>query len=369
MIAPLLAMHMANELLSIPVAAGTLVIGFAAVALAATLSRRRLDSEKLPLMGVLGAFVFAAQMINFTLPGLGTSGHLGGAVLLAILLGPAAAIVTMAAILIIQCLLFADGGLLALGCNIINMAVIPSIVGWAIYRLIAGSAATTGPVRQYLAAWLACVAGVTAGAAMVPLQTAFSGVLTIPAGDFLAVMVGIHLLIGLVEGLITFAVLAYLRRTRPAAVGLGAPAAAAPLSRRALGASIVVTSLLIAGVVSWFASSHPDGLEWSYGVYPQQAHGQASGVGNSDSRILAASTWQQRWSPMSDYTARSAPMGEVPSGQGLTDDESAEPAGASLANVDGWGSLAGVIGTLATVAVLFVAARLIARRQRASSLR
>ena len=102
-----LAMHMANELLSIPVAAATLALAAVIVAVAAAVAGRTLSPERLPLMGVMGAFVFAAQMINFSLPGMpGTSGHLGGGVLLAIVLGPAAGIVTMAAILIVQCLLF-----------------------------------------------------------------------------------------------------------------------------------------------------------------------------------------------------------------------------------------------------------------------
>jgi len=101
----LLAMHMANELLSMPVAAATLAAAAGVLAVSGLRARRSLDLEKLPLMGVLGAFVFAAQMINFALPG-GLSGHLGGGVLLAILLGPAAAILTIASILIVQCLIF-----------------------------------------------------------------------------------------------------------------------------------------------------------------------------------------------------------------------------------------------------------------------
>ena len=106
MISPLLGMHMANELLSVPIAGLTLAIAVAAVAIAALRARRFATDDRLPLMGVMGAFVFAAQLINFSLPGMpGTSGHLGGGVLLAILMGPAAAIVTMTAILIVQCLL------------------------------------------------------------------------------------------------------------------------------------------------------------------------------------------------------------------------------------------------------------------------
>jgi len=221
MIGPTLAMHMANELLSVPVAAVTLALMAALVAVAARRARRATTDDRLPLMGVMGAFVFAAQMINFTLPGMpGTSGHLGGGVLLAILLGPSAAIVTMTAILIVQCLLFQDGGLLALGCNVINMAVVPCLIGSGLYRLLLGSPARAAAWRQYLAAWLACVAGVAAGAAMVPVEAALSGVLQVPLGHFLGVMIGVHLIIGLCEGAVTFAAVAYLRRVRPELMGL-----------------------------------------------------------------------------------------------------------------------------------------------------
>ena len=172
-------------------------------------------------MGVMGAFVFAAQMVNFTLPGMpGTSGHLGGGVLLAILLGPSAGIVTMSAILIVQCLLFQDGGLLALGCNIINLGVVPCLLGSVVYHLTLGSPTTVPAWRQYLAAWLACVVGVTAGASMVPIESAASGVLQVPFTQFLGVMAGVHLIIALCEGAVTFAVIAYLRKVRPELMGV-----------------------------------------------------------------------------------------------------------------------------------------------------
>ncbi len=219
----LFAMHMANELLSVPVAGVTLGVAAVVVAIAARVARSASGDGRIPLMGVMGAFVFAAQMINFTLPGMpGTSGHLGGGVLLAILLGPAAGIVTMAAILIVQCLLFQDGGLLALGCNMLNMGVVPCLLGWGVYRVLLGPAIKAAVWRQYLAAWAACVLGVTAGAAMVPIEAAASGVLQVPAGQFLGVMISVHLVIALCEGAVTFAVVAYLRRVRPELLGLEA---------------------------------------------------------------------------------------------------------------------------------------------------
>jgi cobalt/nickel transport system permease protein len=354
--APLLAMHMANELLSVPVAAATLGAVAVVVAIAARRARQVTGDDRLPLMGVMGAFVFAAQMINFTLPGMpGTSGHLGGGVLLAILLGPAAGIVTMAAILIVQCLLFQDGGLLALGCNIVNLGVVPCLLGWAVYRVLLGPAAKAAAWRQYLAAWVACVAGVTAGAAMVPIEAATSGVLQVPIAQFLGVMIGVHLLIALCEGAVTFAVIAYLRRVRPELMGLEPIDAPVVASRPGYGiviASFLATALLLAGVVSWFASTLPDGLEWSY---QEHRYGDIENVVRNDSPLVAAvDQWQSRWSPMSDYTRREEPLGQVRA-EPATERASVWP------NPDGWRSVAGLLGTIVTLTILYGASRWLRR--------
>jgi cobalt/nickel transport system permease protein len=351
-IAPPLAMHMANELLSVPVAAVTLALVAVVVAIAAGRARPAGSDDRLPLMGVMGAFVFAAQMVNFTLPGMpGTSGHLGGGVLLAILLGPAAGIVTMAAILIVQCLLFQDGGLLALGCNIINLGVIPCLVGWGGYRVLLGTPARAAAWRQYLAAWMACVAGVTAGAAMVPIEAAASGVLQVPVSQFFGVMIGVHLVIALCEGAVTFAVVAYLRRVRPELMGIEpieAPVAAPRPGYGVVTASLLVTALLLAGVVSWFASTWPDGLEWSY---LEDRYGAAEKTVRNDSPIIATvDQWQGQWSPLTDYTRRETPLGQLPA-DGTAQREPAWP------NPDGWRSLAGLLGTIVTLSILYGVSR------------
>jgi len=356
-------MHMANELLSVPVAMATLALGAAIVVIAAQCARRTVTDIHLPLMGVIGAFVFAAQMINFTLPGMpGTSGHLGGGVLLAILMGPAAGIVTMSAILIVQCLVFQDGGLLALGCNIINMGVVPCFLGWALYHAILGPAAKAKAWRQYLAAWIACVVGVTAGAALVPIEAGGSGVLQIPVGQFLRVMIGVHLVIALCEGAVTFAVIAYLRQVRPELLGLDSTDLPVEANRPGYGvvaASFLATALMLAGVVSWFASPSPDGLEWSYlkHHYGNVEHS----VRNESPLISAVDQWQSKWSLMTDYTKRETPLGVLP---GASPAEVKSDGGSAWPNLDGWRSLAGIAGTLITLSILYGISRVMQRTVR-----
>ena len=132
-------MHMADALIS-PAVGGTMWAAAAGlIAYSSSRVKKELDDGKVPLMGVLGAFIFAAQMINFTIPGTGSSGHLGGGMILAILLGPHAAFLVMASVLIVQALMFADGGLLALGCNIFNLGFFPCFVAYPlIYKKIVG---------------------------------------------------------------------------------------------------------------------------------------------------------------------------------------------------------------------------------------
>lgn len=358
----LLAMHLTNEPLSLPVAAATMLLACGAVALAASRSRRTVPVDRWPLMGVMGAFVFAAQMINFPLPGLPTSGHLCGAVLLAILLGPWAAIVTMAAILIIQCLLFQDGGLLALGCNIINMGVVPSILGYWIFRAIGGAAAS--PRRRYLACYVACVVAVTAGAALVPVEAGLSGVLSIPTLDFLAVMLGVHVLIGLFEGLITFAVIAYLARVRPAVLGLSSGDAARDardrLSPSMLAVTILATAAALSGVVSLLASQHPDGLEWTIErLSPKSALASAQAAQEIDVMPMQADA------PASHVPTPAAQVEVAPPQTLATGSDANTLAGYNWRH--GWISLAGLLGTGVTLGVLLLVARALRLRTVACS--
>ena len=215
-------MHMADALLS-PAVGATMWAGAAGtIAYCSAKVRKGLDDRKVPLMGVLGAFLFAAQMINFTIPATGSSGHLGGGLLLAVLLGPHAAFLTIASVLMIQALFFADGGLLALGCNIINLGVFPAFVAYPlIYRPLAGTAPTRG--RTAAASLAAAVVGLQLGAFAVVLETALSGIAALPFTAFLAVMQPIHLAIGVVEGVVTAAIIGFVRKARPDVFANGAP--------------------------------------------------------------------------------------------------------------------------------------------------
>lgn len=339
-------MHMANELLSVPVAAGTLAIAAGSLGVICRKLRQVISSDKLALMGILGAFVFAAQMVNFRLPAMpGTSGHMVGAVLLAIVLGPHAGAVAISSVVIIQCLIFQDGGLLALGCNLINMAIVPSYLGYFLYKT-----ATTGPfssVRAYIGAILACIVGLEAGAVLVPIQAGLSGVLLVPFSTFLITMLGVHFLVGLIEGLITVAVLGYLQQVRPDIV-LDSLPGKVRLSRKAVLATLIVFTIVIGAGLSLLASGMPDGLEWSYAERPDQPDFE-SAVANEDSRILAVDDLQSRYSPLPDYSIRASKLGQVPE--------------AEVEAAAGWTSFAGVVGSALTMAFIWLTAWILRKKQ------
>ncbi len=257
-------MHMADALLS-PAVGMTLWAGTAAAGgFASRKLRERIDDRLIPLMGVLGAFIFASQMINFTIPGTGSSGHLGGGMILAILLGPHAAFLVMASVLTVQALFFADGGLLALGCNIWNLGFYPSYIVYPlIYRPLAGNSRNSG--RVLLASLASAVAALQLGSFSVVLQTLLSGKSELPVAPFALLMQPIHLAIGIVEGFVTAGVIHYVRGVRPEILESMAASRplAASISLRKVLAMFAVLAVLAGGVLSWFASTHPDGLEWS----------------------------------------------------------------------------------------------------------
>lgn len=256
-------MHMADALVS-PAVGGAMLAATAAVAAySANQIKIQAEDHRIPLMGVTGSFIFAAQMINFTIPATGSSGHLAGGVLLAVLLGPQAAFLTMAAVLLIQALFFGDGGLLAYGCNVMNLGFFPCFVAYPLIyqRWIRRG---RGPAILVQAALLTSVVSLQLGSAGVVLETLLSGRTELPLAAFFLVMQPIHLAIGLVEGLVTAAVLRYLWESRPELLDL----AQQEQSRskgwyRGVAAGFLLAALVLGGLFSWFSSELPDGLEWS----------------------------------------------------------------------------------------------------------
>lgn len=266
-------MHMADALLAPAVAAA--MYAASAVTAGASVKTLRKDEkmEKLPAMAVTSALVFAGQMINYTIPGTGSSGHLCGGMMLSALLGPQAGFLSMVVILTIQCLFFADGGLLALGANCWNMAFYGCFVGYyLLWRPIMasrlfGKAGTkaAGRLKIILASILGCVIALQLGAFSVVLETSISGITELPFGAFAGIMQPIHLAIGLVEGLITAAVLVFVYEARPELL-MDVDAAEASAGRFSLKTTMVIlaaAAVIVGGGLSLFASSNPDGLEWS----------------------------------------------------------------------------------------------------------
>lgn len=255
-------MHMSDALLSVPVAAATWGAAAAAIAYSSRRLQKKEGEKTIPLMGVLGAFVFAAQMINFSIPATGSSGHLGGGMFLAILLGPEAALLIMASVLSVQALFFADGGLLALGANIVNLGLIPAFVAYPLfYRNIAGEGLRPG--RLVTGAFIAVIFALQLGAFAVVLETSLSGISDLPFISFLSLMQPIHLAIGVVEGVITSLVLLFLLKTDEQVFRLESRHQEGQPFRRNLIAGFLLAALLLGGLGSWLASEHPDGLEWA----------------------------------------------------------------------------------------------------------
>ena len=302
-------MHMADALIS-PAVGGTMwAASAAAIAYCSKKVKEDLDERKVPLMGVLGAFVFAAQMINFTIPATGSSGHLGGGMLLAILLGPYAAFLVIASVLVVQALFFADGGLLALGCNIFNLGFFPAFIAYPlIYKNIVKGEITQG--RLALGATLAGIIGLQLGALGVVFETLASGITELPFSTFVMFMQPIHLAIGLVEGIVTTAVVSFVWQASPQILGESlkmAPAGRMPI--KSTLAILLIAALITGGLVSWYASENPDGLEWSMA----KVSGKAELEGKDSIHSLLSSI-QERTAFLPDYsfkgTAQAAAAGK-----------------------------------------------------------
>ncbi len=339
-------MHMADALIS-PAVGGTMMAASAGlIAYSAKKLKNEMDDSRVPLMGVMGAFIFAGQMINFTIPATGSSGHIGGGILLAILLGPWAAFLTIASVLVVQALFFADGGLLALGCNIFNLGFFPCLIIYPfVFKKIMGSSFTRG--RLFTATTLSAILGLQLGAFCVVIETLASGISELPFGTFVLLMQPIHLAIGLVEGLASAAVVLFIHTMQPEIIE-GADVSTNAFSFKKVLATLVVLAAVTGGLFSWFASAFPDGLEWS--MFKTAGVEELEKPGNPIYGILESI--QEKTAFLPDYDFKAEPEAAAPAGEGPA---AAEPEEASWPAVSPGTSLSGIIGGALTliIAVLF----------------
>lgn len=242
-------MHMSDALISVPTGVTFWAVSIGTMAYSVKKLRKEEKENTIPLMGVMAAFVFALQMVNFSIPGTGSSGHFAGGFLLSIILGPYLAFLSMASVLIVQALFFADGGILALGCNIFNMGFVPSFVVYPLIDSLLKNKLTN------FAIWLGAALSLLIGAISVALQTAVSGIAELPFSRLLYLMVFIHLLISIVEGLITVGAYNIIHKIYPSEDYIG--------DKLKPVVPIFVITIMIASIFSLFASEKPDGLEWS----------------------------------------------------------------------------------------------------------
>ncbi|WP_030451567.1 energy-coupling factor ABC transporter permease [Herbidospora cretacea] len=271
-------MHVPDGFFTAPVAIGAGVVSAAAIAVSLRKAKTELDDRTAPMAGLVAAFIFAVQMLNFPVAA-GTSGHLLGGALAAILVGPYTAVLCVSVVLAVQGFFFADGGLTALGLNILLIAIVPAAVGWGIFRLVTRVARNRASVIA--GSFVAALISVPVAALVFSVLFVVGGTAPIEAGAVFAAMGGVHVLVGIGEGLITAVTVSSVLAVRPDLV-YGARFLTKPLVlKTATGERVVeparpestpkpvrpflvgggIVALLLAGVVSFFASSSPDGLE------------------------------------------------------------------------------------------------------------
>jgi cobalt/nickel transport system permease protein len=243
-------LHIPDGFLSLIVSLLCWAAAAVVISMAVSRTNKSLGERQVPLMGIMAAFIFAAQMINFPVAG-GTSGHLLGGALAAIVLGPWAGMLVMTAVIAVQALLFQDGGLLVMGANILNMGLLTAAIGYGLYRGTFGRTRSTKLAVAGVAAWLSVMAGALATA----LQLWLSGTSGLQAVVF--AMLGVHALIGLGEALITVAALTFIFQTRPDLLDETSPSAQG--GRGWVVAGILVSLAVV--LLSPLASANPDGLE------------------------------------------------------------------------------------------------------------
>jgi cobalt/nickel transport system permease protein len=350
-------MHMADALIS-PAVGGTMLAAAAGTA-AYSIKKIRydLDEKKIPLMGVMGAFIFAAQMINFSIPGTGSSGHLCGGMLLSVLLGPYAGFLTMASVLFIQALFFGDGGLLAYGCNVFNLGFFTCFIAYPyIYKWFTRKGENPGRILK--ASLISSIVGLQMGAFSVVLETYISGKIELSFGTFVLLMQSIHLAIGVVEGLITAAVVTFVWKARPEIVEKAASGESlGNITMKKVLIVLVIAVIFVGGALSWFASQDPDGLEWSLDrsvdTLEPEAH---DGIHEKLSEI------QSKTAFLPDYDFKASESGQEPAG---AESESAWPSVSSGTSVSG--IVGGVLTLVLTGTIGMIISMIKRRRKKATA--
>lgn len=243
------ALHIPDGFLSLTISLVCWLFAVVLLVIALRRTRDTLGERQVPLMGIMAAFIFAAQMINFPVAG-GTSGHLLGGALAAIALGPWPAMLVMTSVIAVQALLFQDGGLVVMGANILNMGLLTALLGYGLYRIVASRSRGIALTVAGVAAWLSVMAGALATALQLWLSGTSALRVVVPA------MLGVHALIGLGEAAITVAALAFIMRARPGLLEAGVA------EEGGRGWAIAGLAVALAVVLlSPFASANPDGLE------------------------------------------------------------------------------------------------------------
>jgi cobalt/nickel transport system permease protein len=285
-------------------------------------------------------------MLNFSIPGTGSSGHLGGGLILTILLGPWAGFLVMSSVLAVQAVFFADGGLLAFGCNVLNLGFFTCFVAYPlVYKNLAKEGASF--FRQSVAAIFAAIIGLQLGAFGVVLETVLSGKTELPFGTFVLLMQPIHLAIGLIEGIVTAAVIAFVKKASPALLDQPikkTSTLSTPSKNLVIG--FAIATVLAGTVFAWFASSDPDGLEWAINKTAGTTEPTA------ESRIHRTAT---------DLKASTAIMPDYEFKNGEPEKEAASV----WPNVNAGTSVSGIVGsalTLLLAGLIGLGIRLFARR-------
>ncbi|MFH1727947.1 MAG: energy-coupling factor ABC transporter permease [Pseudomonadota bacterium] len=334
-------MHMADALISPPIGVTMLIVSAGLITYSAKKIKADSDEKKIPLMGVLGAFIFASQMINFSIPATGSSGHLGGGMILAILLGPYPAFLVMCSVLLVQALFFADGGLLALGCNMFNLGFFPCFIAYPfVFRKLIKN--NFNEKQMLIASLVSAIIALQLGAFCVVLETFFSGISELPFKTFFFMMQPIHLAIGIVEGIVTSAVVIFIWKAKPEIFNSAFnKTSMASTKLKKVIISLLIISALVGAIISWFASSNPDGLEWS--MFKTSGHEELETPGNNI--YSKAAEIQAKTTFMPDYAFKKDAAKNI----------STEESPGLWASVDFGTSIAGIVGAALTlIIILFI---------------